>query len=181
MTSSFTIQVRSVLGTLDFFPNVFEFVNFYNVHRDTIAKISFDDSLGAPHRFTFHESGGVFDLALFENCKKVFPIDSLLFIDVPLCLTEEKIRKIDKFCKLMKVDFNEAYDCVCVKNAFTEKYFFEYLEEVESLFVNRKLQYPCECECCAYVACAKCEPANLDDHHHIAPCGKVCFCYDCYC
>jgi hypothetical protein len=181
MSQSFTIQVRSVLGALTFFSTAAEFLRFFENNRGSIVKVSFDDSVGESHRFTMRYGDGVFARALLDNCGKVFPIDTLLFVDVPLCLTTAINRKINRFCDLLETDFHEAHDCVCVKNAFTEEGFFEYLREVESLFVNRELQYPCDCDCCTIVPCSFCEPQELADFHHITPCGNVCFCYECVC
>ena len=134
MSQNFTIKVRQSLCKLSFFPTVSEFMCFFENNRDSIVNICFNDFIGESHCFTMRYGDGIFANALLDNCGKVFPIDTFLFVDLHPCSSEAINRKINRFCELLETDIHEATDCVCVKNAFMEKDFFEYLHKVELQF-----------------------------------------------
>lgn len=180
MPLNFSIQLRSILGEILLFDNVADFFDFFSQNQETTAKISFDDINGIRHRFVMKYTGGVFDKALYDSCKKVFPVGTLIFADIPLCCDEKINQKINRFCELFNVDYYDAYDCICVKNAFTHDGFIDYILDQDVWFTKRKLEQ-CDCSCCASVVCPTCEPSDLITFAHVSSCGKTCFCYDCEC
>jgi hypothetical protein len=175
-----SIQTRSDIGELNLFKSVVDFINYYHQNKKSIVKVSLDDFNGFRHRFTMRYSGGAFDLALYNKCKKIFPVGTLLFADIPLQYSDTNELKIARFCALNDVDYYYGYDCVNMKNAFNYYGFIEYLIEQETLFNVHNSKF-CECSCCNSVVCPTCEPRNLHTVEHLAPCGKTCYCYKCSC
>jgi hypothetical protein len=120
------VQVRLIDGDIQVFNRKSHFRDFFcpNEHLERVEKVSFDGPNGR-HRFVKTSIDQDLQQALMQNSNMFFPIGTVVYADIPL--DESKFPEAGDFAAQHDIDFYDAYNCICVRNAVEAPRFWMYV------------------------------------------------------